>query len=438
MNSNNMLYNSYEKKSRGGKTMIYEFTFENYRSYKNEATIDFISKPINEFEETLINVGNSESLLPVCAIYGPNGGGKSSVIMALNELRMIVMQPLLQLAFMKKKNEELGETSIEQLKESLTDIHTNSAYYKWDANGVNKPTIFNILFQVDDFKYRYEFEIQNEMIIVENLYMEKEKNVEVVFERDSEGVYLCELLDGVDLENMNESLPLLSYIGMFKNIDVIDRVIRFFMQIRVLNYDKPNLDKRIFVKQIENDKCRLCNVMQSMGIDICDINVEYSDDGSVEEIYTIHRLLTGEEKKLRLAEESSGTKKIISIIPILLNGIDHDSLFLIDELDAKLHPLLLRKIIELFTNRNINKGSAQLLFTSHDLTTMSKDVFRRDEIWFSAINGYDESILYSLVDFRKEGGSKPRNDENYSKQYLEGRYGADPYFRKLVDWEVVD
>ena len=77
------------------------------------------------------------------------------------------------------------------------------------------------------------------------------------------------------------------------------------------------------------------------------------------------------------------------------------------------------------------------MFTSHDLTTMSKDVFRRDEIWFSAINGYDESVLYSLVDFRKESGSKPRNDENYCKQYMEGRYGADPYFRKLVDWEVV-
>lgn len=140
---------------------------------------------------------------------------------------------------------------------------------------------------------------------------------------------------------------------------------------------------------------------------------------------------------MRLSEESSGTKKIVSITPILLKGIDQNCLFLIDELDAKLHPLLLRKIIELFTNHEINKGAAQLLFTSHDLTTMSKDVFRRDEIWFSAINGYDESVLYSLVDFRKESGSKPRNDENYCKQYMEGRYGADPYFRKLVDWEVV-
>ncbi len=418
--------------------MIYEFTFENYRSYKHEASIDFTAKPINEFEDTLIRLNEREGILPVCAIYGPNGGGKSSVIMAIDELRRIVLQPLLQLAFMKKKNEELGEASIEQLSESLKDIHTYSSYYKWDNESINNPTKYSILFEVDDCKYRYEFEINQEEILVENLYMENAGEIEAIFERDEEGVYLCEQLESVDLENMNESLPLLSYISMFKNINVVDRVIRFFLQIKVLNYDKPNLDRRIFVEQIENDKSRVCNVLQSMGIDICDIKVEYNDDGSIEEIYTIHLLSSGEIKTLRLSEESSGTKKIISIIPILLNGIDRNCLFLIDELDAKLHPLLLRKIIELFSNRSINKGTSQLLFTSHDLTTMSKDVFRRDEIWFSAINAYDESVLYSLVDFRKEGGSKPRNDENYSKQYLEGRYGADPYFKKLVNWEVVD
>lgn len=433
-----MIYNVYEKKSHGGEGMIYEFTFENYRSYRSEATIDFTAKPINEFENSLMKINGEDSLLPVCAIYGPNGGGKSSVIMALNELRFIVMQPLLQLAFMKKKNEELGDTSIYQLKEGLADKNTVSSYYKFDEECKNKPTKYNILFQVDEYKYRYEFEIKNEDIIVENLYMENNKTVEAVFERDEEGVYLCEELEGIDIENMNESLPLLSYIAIFKNIPIIDRAMSFFMQIKVLNYDKPNVDRRILVDRIENDKARICNVIQSMGIDICDIKVEYNEDGSIDEIYTIHELSSGEKKILRLTEESGGTKKIISIIPILLSGIERNCLFLIDELDAKLHPLLLRKIIELFTNREINNGTAQLLFTSHDLTTMSKDVLRRDEIWFSAINGYDESVLYSLVDFRKESGSKPRNDENYSKQYMEGRYGADPYFRKLVNWEVVD
>lgn len=418
--------------------MIYEFTFNNFRSYKNEATIDFTAKPINEFEKSLIKVNNEESLLPVCAIYGPNGGGKSSVLMALHSLRNIIIEPILQLAYMKKKNEQLGETTIAQLQEGLTDKHTTSAYYKWDDESKDKPTNYSILFQVDEFKYRYEIARHNDLILEENLYIEREDDIAAVFERDAEGVYLCEELEGFDIENMNESLPLLSYISMFKNLEIIDRAMSFFMQIRIMNFDKPHLDREILVNQIEKDNERICNVIQSMGIDICDIKVDYKDDGSVDEIYTVHKLSNGEVKKLRLSEESSGTRKIISIIPVILKGIDQNCLFLIDELDAKLHPLLLRKIIELFTNKEINKESAQMLFTSHDLTTMCKEVFRRDEIWFSAINGYDESVLYSLVDFRKEGGSKPRNDENYSKQYLEGRYGADPYFKRLVNWEVVD
>ncbi len=418
--------------------MIYEFKFHNFRSYKNEATIDFTAKPIHEFEKSLIHAKGGVKLLPVCAIYGPNGGGKSSVLMALHSLRNIVIEPIIQLAYMKKKNEQLGETTIAQLQDGLTDKHITSTFYKWDEESKEKPTNYSILFQVDAFKYRYEISCYNESILEENLYLETEDSIEVLFERDVEGVYLCDDLEGLDIENMNESLPLLSYISMFKNLEVIDRAMSFFMQTRVMNFDKPNLDRGILVKQIEKDKDRICNVIQSMGIDICDIEIEYKEDGSVNEVYTTHKLSNGEERRLCLSEESSGTRKIISIIPAILKGIDQNSLFLIDELDAKLHPLLLRKIIELFTDKEINRGTAQLLFTSHDLTTMCKEVFRRDEIWFSAINGYDESVLYSLVDFRKEGGSRPRNDENYNKQYLEGRYGADPYLRQLKNWEVVD
>lgn len=419
--------------------MIYEFSFNNFRSYRNEATIDFTAKPINEFEDSLITVNNDLSLVPVCAIYGPNGGGKSSVLMALHSLRNIVVEPMVQLAFMKKKNEQLAETTINQLKEGMSEKHASSAFYKWDEQGKDKPTEYSILFQVEKYKYRYEISLHNDLIQTENLYFETEDGaIEAVFERDVEGVYLCDELDGLDIDNMNESLPLLSYISMFKNIEIIDRAVQFFLQIKIINFDNPRQDRKILVEQIEKDKKRICNVIQCMGIDICDIRIEYEEDGSIREIYTKHKLNNGMEKELCLYEESSGTRKVISIIPIILKGIEQSCLFLIDELDAKLHPLLLRKIIELFTDREINKHSAQMLFTSHDLTTMSNEVFRRDEIWFSAINGYDESVLYSLVDFRKESGSKPRNDENYSKQYLEGRYGADPYFTRIRDWEAVD
>jgi hypothetical protein len=416
--------------------MFYEFTFSNFRAYRKEATIDFSAKPISEFDNTLLH-GKGIDLLPVCAIYGPNGGGKSSVLMAIKSLQNIVLSPLTQLAFMKKKNEQLSDVSIEEVQKNISVKSNEEFFYKWDEEGIRNPTEYSILFQVEGYKYRYELKVKKGAVSEENLYIEDDEDkFDALFERDDEGVYLCDELNGLDIENMNESLPLLSYIGMFKNIEVIDNALRFFYSIQTIDFDAPTRDRTIFVKSIEKDKKRILNVVQSMGIDIADIRVEYEDDGTVKEVYTKHRLENGQFRELEFGEESSGTRKIFSILPVILAGIDKGRFFVIDELDAKLHPALLQRIIELFTNPKINVNGAQMLFTSHDMTTMNSKVFRRDEIWFSAINGHDESVLYSLVDFRKENGKKPRGDETYSKQYLEGRYGADPYLKRIVNWEV--
>ena len=419
--------------------MIYEFSFSNFRSYRSEATIDFSAKPITEFQNSLINAGDGTSLIPVCVVYGPNGGGKSSALMAVKALRDIIIEPLVQMAFMKSKNEKLLDSPIEELQESLKAGVREEYCYKWDDDSQGKPTRFSILFGINNKKYRYELAINKDSVTEENLFMEVLGKDEVisVFERDDREIYLCEELEGIDIEKMNEGLPLLSYISLFKDLEVIDDAIRFFLNLQIINFDKPSQDRRILVAAIEKDKRRILNVLQSMGIDICDIRIEYDNDGKVTEIYTRHTIADGKGRELKFREESSGTRKVFSIMPVILRGIDKGNFFIIDELDAKLHPLLLKRIIELFTDSETNPAGAQMLFTSHDLTTMSNEVFRRDEIWFSAINGYNESVLYSLVDFKKENGDKPRKDENYNKQYLEGRYGADPYMQILKNWEVV-
>lgn len=419
--------------------MIYEFSFSNFRSYRSEATIDFSAKPITEFQNSLIHAGDGTSLLPVCAVYGPNGGGKSSALMAVKALRDIIIEPLIQMAFMKSKNEKLLDSPIEELQESLKAGIREEYYYKWDDDSHGKPTKFSILFGINNKKYRYELAVIKDSVTEENLFMEMLGKDEVlsVFERDERGIYLSEELEGIDIEKMNEGLPLLSYISLFKDLEVIDDAVRFFLNLQIINFDKPSQDRRILVATIENDKRRILNILQSMGIDICDIRIEYDNDGKVTEIYTRHTIADERGKELKFHEESSGTRKVFSIMPVILRGIDKGNLFIIDELDAKLHPALLKRIIELFTDPETNPAGAQMLFTSHDLTTMSNEVFRRDEIWFSAINGYNESVLYSLVDFKKENGDKPRKDENYNKQYLEGRYGADPYMKILKNWEVV-
>ena len=142
------------------------------------------------------------------------------------------------------------------------------------------------------------------------------------------------------------------------------------------------------------------------------------------------------EIELSLNQESSGTQKIFGLLPQIAICLLRSRTLVIDDLDAKIHPLLLRYLIGLFRNPEINRRHSQLIFTSDDLSNMTNEVFRRDEIWFVAKGQDQGSALYSLADFKTDNG-KVRNDAVYAKQYLEGKYGADPYLRRIINWEAV-
>ena len=106
--------------------------------------------------------------------------------------------------------------------------------------------------------------------------------------------------------------------------------------------------------------------------------------------------------------------------------------------ELAIDPVLLKYLIMTFSNMEKNKKGAQLIFTSHDLSTMNSEVFRRDEIWFVAKGNRQNSKLYSLVEFKNKKGESVRKDAKFDKQYLEGKYGADPYLRKIIDWGTVN
>ena len=128
-----------------------------------------------------------------------------------------------------------------------------------------------------------------------------------------------------------------------------------------------------------------------------------------------------------------GTRKLLMALPPMYISLVNGNPYIVDELDAKIHPKLLEYIISLFTNRNVNTKGAQLIFTSHDMYTLSKDVFRRDEVYFVAKDLNDSTFCYSLVDIKNEKNAKERNDSSYSKRYLEGKYGADPHRRAVPE-----
>ena len=136
--------------------------------------------------------------------------------------------------------------------------------------------------------------------------------------------------------------------------------------------------------------------------------------------------------------KNSGTKKLFGLLPYIAKSLVRGTTVVIDELDVKIHPLLLQYIIEMFTDMSINKHGGKLIFTSHDLSTMNNNVYRRDEIWFVAKGKGQNTKLYSLVEFKDDNGVLVRKDAKYDKQYLEGKYGADPYLQKIIDWGEVN
>ena len=113
-----------------------------------------------------------------------------------------------------------------------------------------------------------------------------------------------------------------------------------------------------------------------------------------------------------------------------MDALEDGSRLFIDELDAKLHPLLTRYIINLFHDKEKNIGNGQLIYTTHDITNLNKDTFRRDEIWFTEKDNYGVSELFSLSDYKIDN-TKVRNDATYNKDYITGRYGAIPVFEEF-------
>ena len=239
-------------------------------------------------------------------------------------------------------------------------------------------------------------------------------------------------------EEISEGLPLLSYLGItYKKNEVISDVIEWFEEsIDFLNYGSPRQELRTAIAKTDEVKKLVLDMIREMDLDIEDFRVEEKEENRIE-VYTKHTV-NEYSTELTLAEESSGTKKLFGLLPFIARSLVLGKTLMIDELDAKIHPVLLRYIIMLFNNMEVNKKGAQLIFTSHDLSTMNNDIFRRDEIWFVAKGRDQNSKLYSLVEFKNSKGKSVRMDAKYDKQYLEGKYGADPYLKKIIDWSDVN
>lgn len=398
--------------------MLCQFGFKNFKSYKNETIFDFQAGELSEFKESLIKDDKATPLLPVSVVYGPNGGGKTTLLQALSCLITMVVFPIHEL---KKNRMNL-----------IVQQRVNCEPFLYDEISKNEPTEFNLYFRKNNNEYRYYVAIKNDIVVAESLFRRGigAKKTAVIFTREENNIDLGASIgkSGINTD-VNPKMLFLSFLAINYNISVIVEVQEWFESCVIRNYANPITDLKIMINENESFKKPFLNLLNEMGIDVCDYRYD-----SEKEDFLLTRKVNNVDYSLSLSKESAGTRKLFGSLPILMIALQTGRLAIIDELDAKLHPKLLRYIISLFTDPKINKFGAQLLFTSHDMSTMSNEVFRRDEIWFAALDDEHSSELYSLYEIRKEDGKRVNATASYNKQYLEGRYGADPYFKKMLDW----
>ena len=360
------------------KYMILEFCVTNFLSIKEELKLSFISTSLKEscsepndlfpLEDTGI------SLVRSAVIYGANASGKSNVLKAFDFYKRFITESF--------KNSQVGDTiGVEN--------------FRLNASSMKEPTTFEATFTDGEFIYRYGFEVDNHAVHEEWLYKrackKRAKDVEL-FYREAETTTVHWLSDTLVVFSSEDEQLWNNAIKHLDDESLRKRVISFakYADLGIENISK--IDNRI----VSDHR-------------------QYDDEGR--EVNSVSFAFN--------KNESEGTIKYFSLAYPIIDALDNGKRIVIDELDSKLHPLLVKKIVALFNDAQTNPKGAQLLFTAHDTFLLSAGLFRRDQVWFTQKDNFGATELFSLAEY------KVRSTSPFERDYLLGKYGATPIFGDL-------
>ena len=405
--------------------MLIRFSFKNFKSFKDENCLDMEATALKEHEYNNTKTENID-LLKVAAIYGANASGKTNVLQAFDYMKKRIL-----VSDDSKKNSLIDEENI----------------YSFMINNEGVSLEVEILAKNDKI-YKYGFEVLKDKIVLEWLYIKKVNKFYSIFEREKNNVTMKSNNKISGLANIDERTLFLNiYSKIDKDNEDFNNVYEWFVNANYLDLGNPRfedfINNRISLKILSDEKYKkeLLRFIKTFDSGIEGIKTtpdsieEIQNNNRVVKVELIHR---GEDNKLKalpLDLESNGTRKMFHLFDFFMDALKNGMVLFIDELDAKLHPLLTRYIINLFHNSETNIGNGQLIYSTHDTVNLNKDTFRRDEIWFTEKNRDGVSEIYALSDYiledDKSSGKKVRNDATYNKDYLTGRYGAIPVLEEF-------
>ena len=394
--------------------MLLQFKFKNHKCFYDETILDLTATMEKRHILSTINI-NDNNILPIIEIHGANASGKTSLIEALSFMINII-----------KNSSQIDITN---------DLPV--VPFAFSETSKTKNSEYELSIALGDYEYRYGFSVNKKGFTEEWLYKKKfSKNSnttqKTIFERVNNKITFS--------KSYNNSFKTWNLFGNNKNLNINKLLVLTTVALKeedgvfreIYNYiNKINFKiENIFENQISinllNQNHSIFKKFQKilnefdpclLGIQIDKINDDYY------KVSGIHKNIDNDNNILiPIQNESAGTYKIFNILPIILVNLEVGGVLCIDELDTKFHPLLYKKIVNMYKDKQINKNNAQLIFTAHSTFLLDSDILRRDEIYLVEKDMSGMSKLYSLSEFKNL-----RVDADYEKKYLTGQLGAIPY-----------
>lgn len=417
-------------------TKLLNFTVGNFRSFGENRTFTFLTdKRAGRAGKGTFKAGPYR-LSVISACYGANSGGKSNLVDAMALMRMIIRESV-------RINED----------EPLPyDPFVLTAEQK------NGPQTFDLSF-IDDEEtvYRYGFKNTADGISREWLFTEKKgaRKEFPLFVRKDEKILVDDeaFPEGVPfVDNCNRNRLFLSLVGQLGG-KIAKKVLSFFIaDFNILSglesrgygaFTQEQFDKKNEVAS------KALNFFKRIDLGFDDIEIhrepispdflnrfpeEIRQRAPKEQLktYSVHKIPGTSDMTLEAPFEdfeSSGTQKVFDLSGPVFDTLNRGAVLVIDELDAKLHPLLTREIIRLFASEESNPGNAQLFFSTHDSNLLSSKLLRADQIWFVEKDRLMRSDLYRATDMVLPDGTPMPVLSDHTDFYLSGRYGATPFIK---------
>ena len=428
--------------------MLVQFAIRNFKTFKERMVLNLLAsnydKDTRENENVVFETAFKLRVLKSAVVYGANASGKSKIIEALKFMRDFVIQS-------SKESQKGDAIPVEPFRLEKESEQISSE--------------FEAIFIFQNEMYRYGFEVTKEKVISEWLYFKpKTKEIELFYREEQKFVIHRNFSKGATLvkeDLVRENALMLSVAAQF-NDKIAGNVLKWFNGLGVISgLDEAGYQGFTMGKtKSPHYKEKILQLLKAADLGIHDIILEPLDISKlpkqmpkeiresierqikeehtefISDVLTTHKKYdssgkhAGDVQFSLEKEESSGTKKFFALTGPVIDTLEKGSVLIVDELDSKLHPNLVSKIVSLFNSKDFNSNNAQLIFNTHDTNLLSSGLFRRDQIWFTEKDKFGASKLFSVADFKSE----VRKTENFEEKYIRGKYGAVPYLEEFENF----